>query len=63
MLIDINIILEIGFGQKYANDCRILLDKIAFDQILEQAYITEFSLNAICAICNNNQFLRDFIQT
>lgn len=61
MLIDTNIILEIGLGQKHANDCGVLLDKIAFDQILEKAYITEFSLNAICAICNNSQFLRDFL--
>jgi predicted nucleic acid-binding protein len=60
MLIDTNIAIEITRNQKSSQDCRDLFRAISQEISPDQAYITQFSLNAICAISGDiaPEFLR-----
>src|SRR3989339_559859 len=50
MLIDANIFMEIARGQKQIRICEDLMYAIKTDATQEDAYITQFSLNAIEAM-------------
>lgn len=50
MLIDTNIIIEIGRQQDRAEECQLLLDAINQEIVGEKVYMTKFSLSAVQAL-------------
>lgn len=60
MLIDSNIIIEIGKNQKFKQDCLDFMNAINQGMIDEKVYLTKFALNAIQALIAkvNKEFLR-----
>lgn len=59
-LIDTNIFLELFLNQKRADECEILLNKIANGEI--EAVITSFTIYAIKAILNNSKLILTFLR-
>lgn len=63
MLIDTNIIVEIGRSQPHRKECKELLDAIRFGMLDESVYITRFALSAIETLISksNTDFLREIL--
>jgi predicted nucleic acid-binding protein len=63
MLIDTNIFIEIGKGQKHTQVCEELLDAIKKGMAKEKAYITKFTLSAIEALMGekHDEFLLEIL--
>ena len=63
MLIDTNIIIEMGRSQKKSQQCRDLLSAIDQELINEEVFITKFSLSAIEAILSqmDNGLIREIL--
>ncbi|MEM2083420.1 MAG: PIN domain-containing protein [Nitrososphaerota archaeon] len=59
-LIDTNIFLELFLNQKRADECEILLNKIASGEI--EAVITSFTIHAIKAILNDSKLILTFLR-
>jgi len=62
MLIDANIFIEIARNQKHKDACRDLIDAIAEEMIVEEVYLSKFSLGAIEAMLSKNEeFVREIL--
>lgn len=63
MLIDTNIIIEIAFNQKRAEECKKLLNAIDQRAFEKEVYVTRFALSAIEAMSSKQppNFLREFL--
>jgi len=63
MLIDSNVFMEIALMRQRAKICADLLYAIKTDMIVEDVFVTKFTLNAIEAMLSGKQkdFLRDLL--
>lgn len=63
MLIDSNIIIEIGRSQVHRQECKELVEAIRFEMLEENAYITKFAVSAIEALIgeSNGELVRDIL--
>ena len=65
MLLDTNIIVEIGRNQSNSDECQDLLSAIQQGLIKEDVYITQFALHAIEALVANvnSEFMKAILLT
>jgi predicted nucleic acid-binding protein len=63
MLIDSNILIEVGRKQRCMKECRDLIDAISQEIITEEVYITRFALSAFQAIATDAdpKFVREIL--
>jgi predicted nucleic acid-binding protein len=63
MLIDSNILIEVGRKQRCKKECRDLIDAISQEIITEEVYITRFALSAFQAIATDAdpKFVREIL--